>query len=85
MHLGTIPFTEAMHRCIALLTHLLLTERTALVKEACEEIHQHVRDLPIRARHDAYTAPPFMPCRLRPSTWIPRSGEQERCQIQATT
>jgi len=46
MHLRTIPFTEALHRPVALLMHLLLAERATLVKEPCEEMPRHVRTLP---------------------------------------
>jgi hypothetical protein len=47
MHLGTIPFANAMHRSATLFMHLLLTERATLVKEPYEQIQQHARNLPI--------------------------------------
>jgi hypothetical protein len=38
MHLGTEPFTEALHRFMALFAHLLLAKRATLAKETHEEI-----------------------------------------------
>jgi hypothetical protein len=47
MDLGTVPFAKALHRCATVLMHYLLAEHAALVKEPCEEIQQHARDLPV--------------------------------------
>jgi hypothetical protein len=44
--LGTKPFAKTLHCSVALLMHLLPAERAALVKEACEKMHQHAFTLP---------------------------------------
>jgi hypothetical protein len=39
MHLGTKPFTKALHRCVALRIHFLLAKRATPAKEPCKAIH----------------------------------------------
>jgi hypothetical protein len=68
MHLGTIPFTKAVHRGARLLMRLLLADRAMLVKEPYEKVQQHACDFPIRAPYVPYAAPWFMPVRWRASS-----------------
>jgi hypothetical protein len=63
MHLGTIPFTKAVHPGARLLMRLLLADQATLEKEPYEKFQQYARDLPIRAPYGAYAAPSFMSVR----------------------
>jgi hypothetical protein len=38
MHFGTKPPTKALHRCVALLMHLLLAKRATLAKKPYKAI-----------------------------------------------
>jgi hypothetical protein len=55
MHLRTIPFTEALHRPVVLLMHVLLAERATLVKEPCEEMQSSLGILSLDERDSVHT------------------------------